>query len=145
MVSLSSGIPWFWDSSGNPRLRKLSIEEEFLASGVPVHPRVFLKKPKLRARDSGSPEGGHPDLSRFPPFLPICSDVRCGHQKSQRFPRQETAMLHCDLRVRWKVASDLRFFGLRFLSPEPFLQDFWRFGSVNAEIASDCDCAILVR
>ena len=26
-----------------------------------------------------------------------------------------------------------------------FLQDFWRFGSVNAEIASDCDCAILVR
>ena len=26
-----------------------------------------------------------------------------------RFPRQEKAMLHCDLRVRWKVASDLRF------------------------------------
>ena len=26
-----------------------------------------------------------------------------------RFPRQETAMMHCDLRVRWKVASDLRF------------------------------------
>ena len=26
-----------------------------------------------------------------------------------------------------------------------FLQDFWRFGCVNAEIASDCDCAILVR
>ena len=23
--------------------------------------------------------------------------------------RQEKAMLHCDLRVRWKVASDLRF------------------------------------
>ena len=37
-------------------------------------------------------------------------------------------------------------FGLRFLSPKPlFLWDFWRFGSVNAEIASDCDCAILVR
>ena len=26
-----------------------------------------------------------------------------------RFPRQQKAMLHCDLRVRWKVASDLRF------------------------------------
>ena len=26
-----------------------------------------------------------------------------------RFPRQEKAMLHCDLRVRWKVASNLRF------------------------------------
>ena len=26
-----------------------------------------------------------------------------------RFPRQETAMMHCDLRVRWQVASDLRF------------------------------------
>ena len=26
-----------------------------------------------------------------------------------------------------------------------FLQEFWRFGSVNAEIASDCDCAILLR
>ena len=26
-----------------------------------------------------------------------------------RFPRQEKAMLHCDLRVRCKVASDLRF------------------------------------
>ena len=26
-----------------------------------------------------------------------------------RFPKQEKAMLHCDLRVRWKVASDSRF------------------------------------
>ena len=26
-----------------------------------------------------------------------------------RFRRQEKAMLHCDLSVRWKVASDLRF------------------------------------
>ena len=58
-------------------------------------------------------------------------------------------MLHCesicDLRVRWKVASDLRF-GLRFPGPKPFiLREFWRSGSVDAEIASDCDCAILVR
>ena len=40
----------------------------------------------------------------------ICDcDAHRGPQKSQRFPRQEKAMLHCDLRVRWKVASDLRF------------------------------------
>ena len=36
-------------------------------------------------------------------------DANRGPQKSQRFSRQEKAMLHCDLRVRWKVASDLRF------------------------------------
>ena len=40
----------------------------------------------------------------------ICDcDAHRGPQRSQRFPRQETAVLHCDLRVRWKVASDLRF------------------------------------
>ena len=31
------------------------------------------------------------------------------HRGPARFPRPEKAMLHCDLRVRWKVASDLRF------------------------------------
>ena len=41
---------------------------------------------------------------RFAIAMPI-ADPR----KSQRFPKQEKAMLHCDLRVRWKVASDLRF------------------------------------
>ena len=129
--------------------------------------------------------------------------LRCPSRTPEiaRFPRQETAMLHCDLRVRWKVASDLRFraamsepktsdlFGTRvrcipefgtenksalfqdFLllsaasrvrgrfqnprqtpvhtklrlkrfpkTPQIFLRDFWRFGFVNAEIASDCDC-----
>ena len=37
--------------------------------------------------------------------------LRCPSQSPEiaRFPRQEKAMLHCDLRVRWKVASDLRF------------------------------------
>ena len=38
-----------------------------------------------------------------------------------RFPRQETAMLHCDLRVRWKVASDLR---LRAAISEPKIPSF---------------------
>ena len=40
----------------------------------------------------------------------ICDcDARRGPQKSQRFPRQEKAMLHCAVRMRRKVASDLRF------------------------------------
>ena len=43
-------------------------------------------------------------------FCDFCDcDAHHGPQKSQRFLRQEKAMLHCDLRVRWKVASDLRF------------------------------------
>ena len=36
-------------------------------------------------------------------------DAHRGPQKSRDFRNQETAMMHCDLRVRWKVASDLRF------------------------------------
>ena len=37
--------------------------------------------------------------------------LRCPSRTPEiaRFPRQDTAMLHCDLKVRWKVASDLRF------------------------------------
>ena len=37
--------------------------------------------------------------------------MRCPSRTPEvaRFPRQKKAMLHCDLRVRWKVASDLRF------------------------------------
>ena len=37
--------------------------------------------------------------------------LRCPSRTPEiaRFPRQETTMPHCDLRVRWKVASDLRF------------------------------------
>ena len=37
--------------------------------------------------------------------------LRCPSRTPEmaRFPKQEAAMMHCDLRVRWKVASDLRF------------------------------------
>ena len=37
--------------------------------------------------------------------------LRCPSRTPEiaRFSRQDKAMLHCDLRVRWKVASDLRF------------------------------------
>ena len=84
-------------------------------------------------------------------FFSICDcDAHRRAQESQRFPRQEKAALHCDLRVRWKVASDLRFRGaINFRARIPFfLRDFWRFGSVNAQKSlaiGDCDCAILVR
>ena len=53
--------------------------------------------------------------------------LRCPSQTPEiaRFPRQEKAMLHCDLRVRWKVASDLRF---RAATSEPETPSF--FGKV---------------
>ena len=37
--------------------------------------------------------------------------LRCPSRTPEiaRFPRQEKVRLYCDLRVRWKVASDLRF------------------------------------
>ena len=48
-----------------------------------------------------------PKSQRFLRFLRL----RCPSRTPEvaRLPRQEKAMLHCDLRVRWKVASDLRF------------------------------------
>ena len=59
-------------------------------------------------------------LSRYPYFWNLAHRnrgdfcdlrLRCPSRTPEiaRFPRQEKAMLHCDLRVRWKVASDLRF------------------------------------
>ena len=49
--------------------------------------------------------------------------LRCPSRTPEiaRFPKQETAMMHCDLRVRWKVASDLRF---RAAISEPETPDF---------------------
>ena len=70
-----------------------------------------------------------------------CCDLRlrCPSRPQKLLAISETS--HCDLRVRWKI-----YFELRFPRPKPLLLlDFWRFGSVNAEIASDCNCAILVR
>ena len=59
-----------------------------------------------------------------------------------RLPRFKTLKL----RVRWKVGSDLRFRAAISEPETPFiLWDFCRVCLVNAEIASDCDCAILVR
>ena len=48
-----------------------------------------------------------PKSQRFLRFLRL----RCPSRTPEiaRFPKQEQTMLHCDLRVRWKDASDLRF------------------------------------
>ena len=58
---------------------------------------------------------------RFLRFL----QLRCPSRTPEiaRFPRQDKAMLHCDLRVRWKVASDLRF---RAAISEPKTSSFCR-------------------
>ena len=49
--------------------------------------------------------------------------LRCPSRAPEiaRFPRQERAMMHCDLRLRWKVASDLRF---RAAISEPKIPSF---------------------
>ena len=47
----------------------------------------------------------------------ICScDAHRGRKNSLRFLRQDKAMLHCDLRVQWRIASDLQ-----VPSPNPIL------------------------
>ena len=46
-------------------------------------------------------------------------------KKSQRFPRQEKAILHCDLRAHGKSLA-IWDFGLQFQSPKPFFcRIFW--------------------
>ena len=53
-------------------------------------------------------------------------------------------MLHRDVRVRWKFASDLRFEAAISKSQTLFLLEVWRSGFVNDTIASDCDCPIFL-
>ena len=64
------------------------------------------EKKKLGGRKR-APNLAHRHRSDFCDFCDC--DAHRGPQKSQRFPRQDKAILHCDLRVRWKVASGLRF------------------------------------
>ena len=64
---------------------------------------------------SDTPREGAGDVSSFAIAMPI-ADPR----NRKRFPRQEKAMLHCDLRVRWKVASDLRFWAANSEPKAPF-------------------------
>ena len=79
-ISLLCGLCWIWRGKGE---------------GTPW--RNFLK-------------GWNSKHTEIAVIFAICDcDAHRGLQKSQRFPRQEKAVLHCDLRVGWKVASDLRF------------------------------------
>ena len=66
--------------------------------------------------------------------------LQCTSRTSEiaRFPGQVKAVLHCHVRERRKIASDLR---LRAGSSHPqnplFLGNFWQFDSVNAGVAGD--------
>ena len=42
-------------------------------------------------------------------FLRFAIAMPIADPEIAQFPKQEKALRHCDLRVRWKVASDLRF------------------------------------
>ena len=70
-----------------------------LFSCVPIHRQCLQQLPFGNLNEPKSQR-----FLRFAIAMPIADP---GNR--QRFPRQEKAVLHCDLRVRWKVASDLRF------------------------------------
>ena len=59
--------------------------------------QVFFESPGL-----GSPERGHPDLFRFPRFLPICSNLRSLFSGMSRF-----VPICCDLLRFLPICSDL--------------------------------------
>ena len=76
----------------------------------------------------------------------ICDcDAHRGPQKSLAI--SETKESDAALRFQGAMESRWRFAisGCDFWARNLFLRDFWRFGSVNADIASDCNFAILVR
>ena len=88
----------------------------------------------FQKRKQGKEEQGWAKRTEIAAIFAICDcDAHRGPQKWLAI--SET--LRCDLRAICDF--DLRYFWGR----KPFfLRAFWRFGSVNAEIASDCDCAI---
>ena len=69
----------------------------------------------------------------------ICDcDAHRGPKKSLRFWGQDKAMLHCDFRVRWKIASDLRF------RAEPKPHSFcWNSGDLTPSIQKSLAIAIV--
>ena len=73
----------------------------------------------------------------------ICDcDAPRGPQKSPAI----SDSLHCDLRVRWKVASDLRFrVAISSYETPSFCGISGDLAPSTRKIASECDCAILVR
>ena len=99
---------------------------------VSVHPRFEIAPPENRSdllflkvwAPSTFSKRGSIYLIAHRNRSDVCDlRLRCPSRTPEiaRFPRQEKAMLHCDLRVRWKVASDLRF---RAAIPEPKTPSF---------------------
>ena len=90
-------------------------------------------------QNSSRPKVGlKPGAPKIAAIFAICDcDTHRGHQKLLAISETRQSNVASRLRVRWKVASDLRF---RAAISEPeirfFLQDFCRFGSVNTQIAS---------
>ena len=70
--------------------------------------------------------------------------LRCPSRSLEiaRFPKQDKAMLHCDLRVRWKVASDLRF---RAAISEPKTPSFCRISGDLAQSTRKSLAIAIVR
>ena len=68
-----------------------------------VWSEIFTRSIGIEFFQSQGPLGSQ----RFLRFLRL----RCPSRTPEiaQLPRQEKAMLHCDLRLRWKLASDLRF------------------------------------
>ena len=56
--------------------KRIALQGGVAATVTPVALNCATKRAKFRSPHLGSAEGGHPDLFRFPRFLPICSDLR---------------------------------------------------------------------
>ena len=86
----------------------MSLHKSYVARPGPLHIHVIILPGviAIAGQDSTCNSLAHRNRSDFCDLR-----LRCPSRTPEiaRFPRQEKAMLHCDLRVRWKVASDLRF------------------------------------
>ena len=62
-----------------------------------------------------------------------------------RFQTQDNVMLNCDLRLQWKLASEMRITAALF-KPKTFLSEGGpAICLLRCQVASDCKCAIVVR
>ena len=116
----------FWDSSVLPRKllpvlvftgaapRRVSTSsgKKSVSQKRGSSPKAFPRPRQPLFAMPGSETGFREVLSAPKSRSDFCDlRLRCPSRTPEiaRFLRQEKAMLHCDLRVRWKVASDLRF------------------------------------
>ena len=106
------------------------------------------ERSKMRQSAQNTLGGEHLlDGTEIAAIFAICDcDAHRGPQKSQRFPRHEKPMLHCDLRVQWKVASDFRFRAATS-EPKPLLSAgflaIWLCQRGNHQRLRLCDFGVL--